>query len=1572
MSAQTFSAGVPNGTDSRGDGPVGSSNGAAETDAGVRPSGIRSEEQRRDLNGSLAGLASSDLQDNGVGKASPKAETVAVPVQAEATIQPPTMLNTDGRSGSGTDEFTQHYDDASGGYVTPQSGSRMRATPPWWTAVEVPKWMMRLGSMLQHPSQGLASAELAPSPLPSGSPLMTSPPGGQPFRLRSPTRVAARAIPPTPTPPSSSSIPQEAIQAEVERQLQGVMVQLREYGEANQRLHVELLETRAKLRAEQERAEGLETISRPRGLLDDLGMSQLDPGPLPGLPEPREYQPYVTQGQLQGTDEPQAEVQPLPQNDAGSRNSGGAKAVQYGVFEVPKAPPAKEGAVTDGPSLLRSWWDARPRRAMPPPRSAPAEPQGSPVLEALARGVQQLQELQVKALEKASTTTTTEQVKPGTLSLTPLPSLSDGADSALTFQDWMEMSAAVMSDISESSGNWWMGVISLVEETYVRWLASSPLERLGVEPTGTEIWCEGKWQRVNARASSMLLSSMPTELRADMVSRRCAMDCVKMLFHLYKHFQPGGSAERQDVLKRLQTPGEFASSDTLEDALKVLRAWPRWMDRCKAVQMTPPDPSVLARGLQSLTAKHIDASPDASFRTSMLRTTLRLDARPSPEQVAAYQKHLQAELEVMQTAKSMSTTLEQPKLRAVESGLQPKARDASGKPPRSTELCRYFAKASGCKRGDRCTYSHSLQSFDKETRAKKCLRCGAEGHRQRECPVGKAPAKSSAQAAKETTFNKTGGSSPTSTQSTMATIGTATSGQSAVSEPVQGTAWTLETLVQAAQQMVQNSSTTSTGETSPEKTRPEVKVINLCDIRVCSMNTTALLDSGATHSLRNAVSEEEWLQAEDVAVQLAGRHQLMMKITAAGTLLMPFKGASPGADASQTPRPQTIVPMGQLIKTLGYSMVWTPESCELVAPDGERRFLQVDTGCPQLQEMEALALIARLEDRKVEQLRNSTLVTQDQVGVAAMAMDKHWNHYLYDYVVTGSFESGLRAVRDAPFFQDLPGDCLEQMIPSAGLRSGWDIMKQIGWLSRAQRRRLWSSKRWIVHLFAGVEGHWEIMRLDKGDAMVVELDLGRCAGQDLLRSETWRMLLWGAVMGKVDVIMGGPPDRVHQHCRGGERDTKALKLVARMMWLFVVAQVGREVHGVERDVGFILEYPEGTTQQERDRRSREVEQMEEAQQVGGRTNEAAGWYLSRAYWETVQRPRWEDYAGVNTVNGGASFWETRLWKFFQREAQTRQVSFDQGAMGGSAINRTTLGTNIHSLLALNELRVPEGEEMPERSDQDFIWSPGLVNAIVVAVGMWYQEDRCVPRVSAMTPMKWKQHVDSNHAEYRKDCATCVMARGVGRQHRKVHHPESYTLTADVAGPLNAGLDATSKGTMGKNLRYLLVAKYLVPKQFIHDMAGKQPPEDHGVGTDKKDQGSQDNPAAPVPDGDLETIEEFFKAQGDSKTGESEPVAVSVLDMTGEDPFEEMGVEEELSYEPSEVEDAEAEGPEGGGRLPDVVMQKGDCEPPDMTYLTFATALPNNRSGTVRQAVQDVSSGARDAGVQIPLRQGRVL
>ncbi|CAE7297463.1 unnamed protein product [Symbiodinium microadriaticum] len=704
---------------------------------------------------------------------------------------------------------------------------------------------------------------------------------------------------------------------------------------------------------------------------------------------------------------------------------------------APAPPPIPESR-----GFLRSFLGpTRLRGDTPPPPRAPMQAaQESPMMDALMKGVQQLQELQAAALAKGQNLAA-EVVKPGTTVLSPLPSTVHGAESALLFQDWLEVTSAVMRDVSEQSGVWWEAVLQEVERAYKVWLAATPLERLNVLP-----------------------------------------------------------------------------------------------------------------GLKMLTSKWVDGSPDVAFRTSMLRT-------------------------------------------------------------------------KGTTQGDFIDY----KLF--------------------------------------------------SSVSTTATTG-ASDTLSSTGSTVQGVPWTLETLIQAAQQVVHPPQGEVGREVSPEKTKPEMRVLHLRDLRVCSMSrsTTALVDSGATHSLRAAASPTEWEKAEEVVVQLAGSHQLVMRITASGTLLMPHRSSPDDPQKSSSLHPQTIVPMGQLISTLGYTMVWGPEGCVLTSPDGQALRLNVEAGCPQLCEMEALSLIARLEERKLEQLSNAAITTKDKIEVAAMATEQSWHSYLYDYVANGAFESGLRAIRDTPMFEDLPGECLTNLVPAAGLWSGWDIMKNIGFLTRAQRRRFLTSKRWVVHLFAGTEGHWEIMKLDQGDTVVLELDKDRCAGQDLMRNEVWRMLLWGAKEGKIDVIIGGPPGRYQQYAKGGQRDPKYLTLIARMMWLYAVAQVGREINGgsreKNRDVGFVLEYPEGTPQSVRDERLRAIDEAEDMLRRPGERAGVASWDETRFFWEHVQRPRWELQVGYSTVDGRSSFWDTRLWKEFQKEFQMRTVSFDQGAMGASAKNPTTLGTNV--------------------------------------------------------------------------------------------------------------------------------------------------------------------------------------------------------------------------------------------------------------------------------------------------------
>ena len=1305
--------------------------------------------------------------------------------QQERPQEPATTAPVDGRPGSRMPDGGTRGAVSANDFLTPRSMvSAPVGQPGWLTGMEVPRWVSRLGSYLN-----VGHGELFPSPLAGSSPV-PSPPGGQAFRLRSPTRVYTRQPPPQ-TPPSSSDVGAEAIQAEVQRQLGSLLDRLQLAEESNSTLRAQL--DLAQQSLEQARAMGARpsevTTRQPeqRGAMDTAVHAmqqewQGDPLSLPGA-QTLPGQSTVLQGDplglLQGGCNAEQSVPRMSEQFSSAQQGsmaftfGGEPSLQRPPDPQPIAPPPQP----EPRGFLRSiLGNPRQRSESPvPSKAVGAQAPESPMMDALVRGVQQLQELQAVALAKGQSAGS-DLVKPGTTSLNPLPEVTNGADTALLFQDWLEVTSAAMNDISDNSAVWWREVTGVVDQAYQRWLASTPLERLGIQPKGEEL-SQGRWTRLNARVSTMVLNAMTSEQRVDMISHRISTSTVRMLFRLHTMFEPGGSNERQDVLKRLQNPLEFAATDNLEGVLGVLRAWPRWMARCEAVRMSPPDASVLARGLKLLTSRYIEAAPDANFRTAMLRTSLRLDGQPTMDNVYAYQRHLQAEVETLIASQPRAApAAEQPRLRALDKPQSPKGKDKDkekDKDKSTADLCRYFMKPSGCKRGSRCAYSHSMATLDRETRNKKCLLCGSEGHRRRECTVGQNTPKAGA-----TTLQPQRGQraiadkEPTAGVSTLSTVATAGSMDTAstASSSVQGTPWTLEALVQAAQQVVATQGASVRQDSSPEKTKPEVRTLVVKDIRISSMTTTsALLDSGATHSLRSARDMEEWEQASEVMVQLAGNNALTMRMSDTGSLLMPPR-STPSTSEAPSSQGQTIVPLGELVKTLGYTLVWSPSKCFLETSTGERLPLSTKGGCPQLCEAEALSLIARLEDRKRELLENSTAATMDRVSMAAMQMERGWKSNLQEYVGTGSMEAGYRSVRDAAFLQDLPGECLDGLIQPSIKEDGWKIMKAVDFLTRPQKRRLWTARRWVIHLFAGSPGHWQVFQLDQGSTVVLELDVHRCGGHDILSSPTWRLLLWGAITGRIDAVIGGPPGR------GGLTGTKALRAITRMLWLYSVADVARGESKLnqKRPVAFMLEHPS----QDSTRRE--------------------------------------------------SLWTTQMWKQFEEEMDVAQVTFNPAAMGGQT-GSTTIGTNICYLMGLQELGV-EGVEA-ESSHRDCtspVWPPGFVDALVKALQFWDRRPICTPMLAKMSAEQWRKHVQSNHADYHRDCLTCVMAKGRGRRHARVHHPDMFTLTIDLAGPVKPGLDVSSKGALGKNLKYLLVARYVLPTEYVKGYTGVEPPEDHGL------------------------------------------------------------------------------------------------------------------------------------------------
>ncbi|OLQ02805.1 Retrovirus-related Pol polyprotein from transposon TNT 1-94 [Symbiodinium microadriaticum] len=1001
-------------------------------------------------------------------------------------------------------------------------------------------------------------------------------------------------------------------------------------------------------------------------------------------------------------------------------------------------------------------------------------------MDAVLRGVQQLQELQAAALSR-NQTPAAEVIKPGTTTLPQLPEMVPGAETAMKFQDWLELVTAVMCDVSEQSATWWKRVLEEVERTYRSWLMSTPLERLAVQPKGDELATE-RWVRLNARVSAMILAAMSAEQQADMDQDK----------NKQKEKDKGATATAE--VGKTPKPGSTGSPQSSKD------------------QRTP---------------------------------------RPEAPTVA-----------------TMTTT------------------------------------------------------------------------------------------------------TPTSTIDTASSMSGST---------VQGTPWTLENLIAAAQQVVQNQGTPVSGDSSPEKTKAEMKTMVVHDVRVCSVgnSSAALLDTGATHCLRNAHDDGEWSNSESVMVQLAGNSKLMMKLSDSGSLLMPPRSTS-STTSSATTTAQTIVPMGELVRTLGYTLIWGPDECYLEDCNGVRTALNVATGCPQMCEAAALALIAKLEDKKRERLENETLTTMDAVSLAALNMERGWWDFLREYVDTGATERGLRALRDTPFFQGLPGECLSGLVQDNMKDPGWAIMKQVDFLTRPQKRRMWTAKRWIVHLYAGNPGHYQVFQLDEGDTMVIELDVDRNKAHDVQRDATWRLLLWGAMNGKIDAVIGAPPGRQGipgQSKAPSKQDIRNTPLVARMLWLYAIAEAARS------------------------------------------TSSTTSINRQRCYYFVV------DFKVVEELRGGNGY---------------DKVTFDQQAMGAETRLMTTLGTNVYYLMGLEGLGRDEcHQESTQGRATTAVWSDGLVQALVMALRLWKRDPREAPSLAAMSASQWKAHVDSGHAEYRRDCLTCVMSRGTGKRHGRVRHPDSFTLTTDVAGPISAGLDATSKGTMGKGLRYFLVGKYTLPREYVKAYTGKEPPADDGLGrevpTGDISSGTRAEPNEPslLPpredgDGKQEEYAEVFpkdnelegdealqlRPKGDGLDRQEEFVQSPAGDYIHEpdepsllppredgDPFilcedepgeqgrifsdedepgeqghgrsyilqpedgkrefvgsteaqrEEYKDYEDSIYEPSEVEDEVSAPTKNAGTGSSRIIQ--DCEAPEATVLIFARALKDNTAQSIKAAIQDI-------------------
>ncbi|CAE7244732.1 unnamed protein product [Symbiodinium natans] len=648
------------------------------------------------------------------------------------------------------------------------------------------------------------------------------------------------------------------------------------------------------------------------------------------------------------------------------------------------------------------------------------------VLLSMARGIEELlnKNQSASGLKQGQP----ETVKPG---VHDLPKLDEYAPetAAIDLINWMTHISPILEDISDTSGAWWGETLRQASQWYQAFAAASPLQRLQMKPRATGLLLKPEWSRVERRAAAMLLSAVPEAQRRDIITHG-DVTALGVMCRILTVYQPGNKQEKTLILRNLEAPPECQSS---MQAVEGLRKWLLWLKRARSIGIVEPDASILMRGLDRLSQDVIRADHELAFRVSLMRASLQVDNNPQPHTVLQYHQHLLAELEThvrTMAGDATTSTTSPPRVKGVSASSTPTNNESPKNqgPPTTTppDVCKFYLKDKGCTRGNKCRYKHTMAGLPKEAKKSKCLACGSTSHRVKDCSVPGVKRKD-----KDTTE---GGGNPSSSSSST----------TPVTLPNEGASGQDKAAARPLRAITFEPSETAEVKTLMERALDEIKKMRVLRMTCDTIGQAvrgALLDSGATHALRGATAEER-ATARTVDVVLAGEGRASMKQTDAGTLLVDDK----------TPGLQTIVPLGRLIKSLGYSLSWDANGCWLVCPDGAKEELSLRNGCPEIGDERGLRLIEELENQVRDVTQASAKNLQEQKVSWWMAMLR--------YVETREVMCAQEAWRKAAFLKAISE---EEMMSYHDLEdiSPWERLKGLP-VNRRRRKRLSRSSTWIL------------------------------------------------------------------------------------------------------------------------------------------------------------------------------------------------------------------------------------------------------------------------------------------------------------------------------------------------------------------------------------------------------------------------------------------------------------------------------------------------------------------------------
>ena len=449
-------------------------------------------------------------------------------------------------------------------------------------------------------------------------------------------------------------------------------------------------------------------------------------------------------------------------------------------------------------------------------------------------------------------------------SLPQLPEPKQQKDRPLVLRKWLEQVRLCVEPLSEGATSYWSGVLDAAVQTHEQFVLATPIERVGLVP---EFTVPEACLALEKRLRPLLLASLPQSIKEDCVTAgRLAV--VDLLFAVHVVFSPGGSEDKAAVLHFIHAP---PPARTATEAEATLRRWQANVKRASELGLVQPDPSVCYRALR-LIVQHVEAScEDFKFRSQTFRVSSGLDHHATQEKVSAYAVYLQGEARTLSLAEdqdkssnsnagkqqhhpgnSHAAAQQMDELAARSAGVHNPRQDGN-RQPAAARHCKFFSKASGCRKGGACSWQHAWL----DPSSGRCFHCGSSAHKASACDR---PTRSDGGPHKPLPAGKAK-AAPKPSPKALPAPQKGISDASLADLVAKQVRTTMLELVSEARQRPASSG-------SAPSAQPELRGARLAPV-VLPDTPGVLVDSGASHVVRPAAPEEDWRLLREVAVKVA-------------------------------------------------------------------------------------------------------------------------------------------------------------------------------------------------------------------------------------------------------------------------------------------------------------------------------------------------------------------------------------------------------------------------------------------------------------------------------------------------------------------------------------------------------------------------------------------------------------------------------------------------------------------------------------------------------------------------------